>query len=123
MYTLDTNAVIYFLSGETVAVALIAKAQRQGEIIYVPTVVRLELLSKPDITQEEHTVITSFLDVCRYVHLDTAIADIAADIRRLYQLKTPDSIIAASALYTGTALVTRNTKDFARVKGMRVLKV
>ena len=74
-------------------------------------------------TREEYAVITSFLDTCRYVHLDTSVADISADIRRIYRLKTPDSIIAASAIYTGTTLVTRNAKDFTKVKGIRVLKI
>ena len=123
MYSLDTNAVIYYLSGEHDAVALITRAQEGGDVIYIPTIVRLELLSKKDITKDERTAILGFLETCRYVHLDIAVSDIAADIRRIYRLKTPDSIIAASALYTGTTLVTRNVKDFARVKEVRILGI
>lgn len=123
MYVLDTNAIIYFLSGEPAPVELIAKAQAQGDIIYVPTIVRLELLSKPDISSDERSLIFDFLEVCRYIQLDIAQADIAADIRRIYKLKTPDSIVAASALYTGATLVTRNSKDFSRVKEISVLAI
>jgi len=119
MYTLDTNAVIYFLSGESAAVTLIAKAQALNDVIYVPTVVRLELLSKPDMTEDENATITNFLAECRQVHLDNAIADIAADVRRLYKIKTPDSIIAATALFTGSTLVTRNARDFKKVSNLR----
>jgi len=54
MYIIDTNAVIYYLSGEDAIVALIAKTQEQGDIVYVPTIVRLELLSKPDMTQQDN---------------------------------------------------------------------
>lgn len=123
MYTLDANAIIYYLSGETATVALITEAQDRGEILYTPTIVRLELLSKPDITQEEHAAITQFLTACRHVHLDSAIADIAADIRRLYKLKTPDSVIAATALFTGSALVTRNARDFKRIPSLMLEKI
>ena len=123
MYVLDTNAIIYYLSGEKEIVALITEAHERGEIVYVPTIVRLELLSKPDMTSSERDAILTFLATCRYVHLDIAIADIAADVRRLYRLKTPDSIIAASTLYTGSILVTRNSKDFARVENVRIFKV
>lgn len=123
MYVLDTNAVIYYLSNEGPVVELIARAQEEGAILYVPTIVRLELLSKPDLTPDEHVVVLNFLEACRYVHLDTSIADIAADIRRLYKLKTPDSIIAASALYTGATLVTRNSNDFKQVKHLHVRKI
>ena len=35
-------------------------------------------------------------------------------------LKLADSIIAATALFTGTALLTRNVRDFKRVAGLRV---
>jgi len=39
MYILDTNAVIYYLSGVRAAVTSITKAQEQDDIIYVPTIV------------------------------------------------------------------------------------
>ncbi len=120
MYVLDTNAVIYYLSGERVAVVAIAKAHDVRGIIYIPTIVRLELLSKPDITPQEHADILGFLETCRYVQLDIAVADIAADLRRLYRLKTPDSIIAATALFTGSTLVTRNFRDFKRVPDLAI---
>lgn len=123
MYTLDTNAVVYYLAGEEALVGLIAKTQEDNDVLYVPTIVRLELLSKPDMSLKEYHAIVSFLDACRYVNLDIAVSDIAADIRRLHRLKTPDSIIAASALYTGTTLVTRNVRDFDKVTGLAVLGV
>src|SRR3989344_4994512 len=120
MYTLDTNAVIYYLSEDARVAAVITEARERQGILYVPTVVRLELLSKSDITKDEYMAVTSFLAQCRLVHLDNAIADIAADVRRLYKIKTPDSIVAATALFTGSTLLTRNVRDFKRVADLRV---
>ena len=123
MYILDTNAIIYYLSGERAAVTSITKAQEQDGIIYIPTIVRLELLSKPDMAQDEYGAILGFLETCRYVYLDIAIADIAADLRRLYKIKTPDSIIAATALFTGSTLLTRNVRDFKRIPNLGVEEI
>jgi predicted nucleic acid-binding protein len=55
------------------------------------------------------------------VHLDSAIADIAADIRRSYNIKTPDSIIVATTLFTGSKLITRNVGDFAPISGLEIV--
>lgn len=120
MYTLDTNAVIYYLSGESKVVELISRVLERQGVVYVPTVVRLELLSKPDITESENETIMNFLAECRQVPLDNAIADLAADVRRLYKVKTPDSIVAATALFTGSILVTRDVRDFKRVSNLFV---
>jgi predicted nucleic acid-binding protein len=43
------------------------------------------------------------------------------DIRRKRKIKTPDAIIAATALYYGFILVTENTKDFQNIKGLKVV--
>jgi len=54
------------------------------------------------------------------VVVDNPLASLAGDIRRKYQILTPDAIIAASALLTHAELVTKNIKDFEKIKGLRV---
>ena len=54
--------------------------------------------------------------------IDTAIAEIAADLRARYNLRTPDAIQAATALSAGCdAFLTNNGRDFRRVTEMNVL--
>ena len=48
-----------------------------------------------------------------------AVIDEAIRLRRLHKLKTPDAIIAATALLQQAELVTRNTTDFKKVAGDR----
>lgn len=122
MYLFDTNAVIYFLSGDKTAVALVKEILKNNKTIYVPTIVRLELLSKPDITLVEQNTIYDFLRYAIEINLDRTIADIASEIRRNFKIKVADSIVAASALYTNSFIVTRNTKDF-KIQGVRIIKV
>lgn len=64
-----------------------------------------------------HEAMLSLLD---RVPLDRAIARRAGELRRefgLGALSLPDAAIAASADLTGRTLLTRNTKDFSRLRG------
>jgi predicted nucleic acid-binding protein len=38
-------------------------------------------------------------------------------------LKTPDSAVASTALFTGSTLVTRNTRDFQKVPQLSVREI
>lgn len=124
MFTFDTNSIIYFLAGDKKAVSFVSDiVLASNSVIYVPTVVRLELLSKPEMSLVEQRVILDFLGQFRSMGLDQNIADIAADLRRIYKIKTADSIIAATAIFTGSSLITRNTKDFKSIKGLIIKNI
>jgi hypothetical protein len=56
----------------------------------------------------------------REVNVDRAVAERAGRVAREFHLRLPDALIAATALEHGLALVTRNRKDFAGVRGLRV---
>ncbi len=53
--------------------------------------------------------------------VDRAIAERAGRIRRATDIRTPDALIAATALEHGLGLLTRNAADFTRVAGLRVI--
>ena len=59
---------------------------------------------------------------------DSVILDISPDVVAHYikikkgkKIKTPDAIIAASALANGFVLITNNEKDFANIKGLKIV--
>lgn len=56
----------------------------------------------------------------REVNVDRAVAERAGRVVREFRLRLPDALIAATALEHDLALVTRNRKDFAKVRGLRV---
>ncbi|TSC67904.1 MAG: PilT protein domain protein [Parcubacteria group bacterium Gr01-1014_66] len=91
--------------------------------IYVSTITEIEVLGFPQLTDEEKTEIEKMLKTMLIVPLDSQIANIAASIRRMYRLKTPDSAVAATALFTGTILLTRNIGDFKKITGLRVEEI
>ena len=59
---------------------------------------------------------------------DSIILDITSDvilhtvnIRRNKKIKTPDAIIAATALAHGCSLITNDNKDFNKIKGLKIV--
>ena len=61
----------------------------------------------------------ALLSLLERVPLDSDIARLAGEMRRevgLHKLSLPDAAIAATAKYLGRTLVTRNTRDFERLK-------
>ena len=54
--------------------------------------------------------------------IDAEVAEIAADIRARYNLRTPDALQVATALHAGCdAFLTNNDKHFQRVTDLQVL--
>ena len=101
MYLFDTNAVIYFLSGDKTAVALVKEILRNNKTIYVPTIVRLELFSKPDLNLIEQNAIYDFLSYVIEINLDKTIADIASEIRRNFKTKVADVVCSVCHCQNG----------------------
>lgn len=53
--------------------------------------------------------------------LSDDIASKAVELRKNYNLKLGDAIIAATAMVHSLALVTRNTNDFNKIKKLHLL--
>ena len=122
--TIDTNIVIAYLAGEEVIVRALSEWKEVGMTLLLPSVVETEVLSFPGLPDEEHTRIEQFLESeFLFVPLDRSLARVAAHVRRTRRIKTPDSIIAATAITSGTSLVTRNARDFRNIPNLTVLNV
>jgi toxin FitB len=123
VYTLDTNAIIYYLDEEPTVVPLLEPILGQDMAIFVSVVTELELLSHPGLTEEDMTVIQQLLTSVVIFPLESRLAQLAGALRRQYHLKTPDSVVAATALLTHTTLVTRNIRDFQGIDGLSLLPI
>lgn len=123
MYTLDTNAIIYYLDEEPTVVPLLEPILGQEMAIFVSVVTELELLSHPGLTEEDMAAIQQLLTSVVIFPLESRLAQLAGALRRQYHLKTPDSVVAATALLTHTTLVTRNIRDFQGIDGLALLPI
>lgn len=124
MYLLDTNTLIYFFKGMgNVAETLLSKSPKD---ISIPSIALYELevgIAKSNNPKKRKKQLESL--VSRIVVLPFAAkeAEVAAMVRAaLENSGTPigphDTLIAGIALSSNATLVTHNTKEFSRVKGL-----
>ena len=74
MYTLDTNAIIYYLDRDPAVIALLDRLfDNVDATFYVSTVTELELYSYPDLNEEEEEGIKRLLTDMFVVPLDSAL--------------------------------------------------
>ncbi len=120
MYTLDTNTIIYFLKDDRLAVDFLEDIFEQNVPVYISSIVEAELFSFKHLNQKEIYAIEKILKTVVTISLDSRVARVAGFLRRFYNIRLPDSIIAATALLTGTTLVTRNIRDFKNIPNLLI---
>lgn len=123
MHTLDTNAIIYYLKDDPGATLFMENTLSRHIPLYVSTITEIELfgVSHLDFTETER--IENILRTVTIIPVDSRIARVVGSLRSSYRLKTADSAIAATALATGTSLVTRNLRDFKKIPELRLVKI
>ena len=123
-YLLDTNTLIYFFKGHgRVSDRLLSIPPNE---IGIPTVVLYELevgIGKSSTPKKRKAQLGEFISLINVKPFGYEEAKCAADIRvKLEKKGIPigpyDILIAASALASKWTLVTHNTKEFARIKGL-----
>lgn len=126
MYLLDSNTLIYFFKQQGQVADHLKKVPASQ--IAIPAVVLFELeygVLRSTRPQEQRQGIDAALRVYRTVPLDYASAKSTAWIKHTLALAgTPigniDQLIAGTALAHNLTLITRNTREFERVPGLRV---
>lgn len=125
MILLDTNLLIHYLKGNEPATARI-KAASPAEV-GVPSVVAYELeygtlkISSP----RRRAVLDRVISALNHAPFDLGAAREAARIRHDLELRGQvigpmDLMIAGTAVSRGYVLATNNTKEFSRIKGLRL---
>lgn len=117
----DTNAIIFFLQDllpESSKRSLL-KELNQGDQYY-SIITEIELLSWKKLTEKEKLVISDFLSHFIKINHSEDVKNETIHLRKKFNIKIPDAIIAASALLQGQELLTHNRKDFEKVKGLLI---
>lgn len=90
---------------------------RAGDELHVSAITRAELFSGRG---AEERRIRRLLEPMVDLPVDAAVAERAGRIRRSTSVRLPDALIAATAVEHRLTLVTRNDRDFAGIKGLKV---
>lgn len=118
-YFLDTNIFIYFMQDAPEIISFFKELKNGETINYYSFITRLELLGIPNVTEEITEKTENLLNEFYRIDYNLTIEEHLLDIRKKKRIKIPDAIIAASALYTNSILVTRNKDDFKRISGLK----
>jgi tRNA(fMet)-specific endonuclease VapC len=126
MFLLDTNTLIYLFKQQGHVAAHLR--QMQASQVALPTVVLFELeygllrSTRPEVQKKG---MDAAVAAYRVLPLDAKGAKCAAQVKFTLELAgTPighgDQLIAGIALANDLTLITRNTREFARVPGLRL---
>jgi len=74
--------------------------------LFTSVIVRMELLSKRNMSNNEEKDILEFLDALTVIPLNETIEKKAIEIRRAASIKLPDSIVAATSIILDAILLT-----------------
>ena len=119
---LDTNVWIDSHAGRADACAVFTQARAiQGAWVGFSAMTRLEVLGYSGLVAADEKALRELLAEFEEVPVESAVIEEAIRLRKLHRLKSPDAIIAATALLKHAEIVTRNTSDFKKIAGLTVL--
>jgi len=87
----------------------------KGSDVVAGTMVRMEAMVYHGADPGHPLQVQHFLDRCELVEIHRSVQVVAVDLRMRYELKLPDSIIAATAIHLGIPLITAD-KSFSKLK-------
>ena len=127
MFVLDTNILIYFFKGiGRVAERMLAVPPRE---IALPSIVVYEIevgIAKSLDPRQRRDQFREFLNIVNVLPFSMPEAKCAAEIRadlesRSEPIGPHDVLIAGTALANNATMVTHNTSEFSRIKGLSVI--
>jgi predicted nucleic acid-binding protein len=118
-YLIDSNAVIDFLGG---TLPENGKQMMMSIAPEISIITLIEVLSKKEMPELEVTKYRAFANASIiYTDISNDIAEQTISIRKQHGLKTPDAIIAATALANNLVLISRNEKDFRKIHNLKLI--
>ena len=106
---LDTNIVLYLLSGEETLIPLLEEKN-----LYLSFITQLELLGARYLKPDDILQIKLFISECTVIDITPGIKEFAISIRQKYTIKLPDCIILATSLWLNMPLISAD-HDFTKI--------
>ena len=118
-YLIDTSAVIKYLNGTFSLKGL----KYMDDIVDVESVIsfisEIELQVWRPTNPDDIIVYQKFVSISTILGLQDGIIAETIRVRKTYNLKLPDALIAATCLVNNLTLIADNDKDFAKVKSLK----
>ena len=113
---IDTNILISWYK-----TAVISNSNDLASVSPVFSIItKIEALGFKEITKGEIKSISKMLYSGELVYINDDIAQQTINLRQKHKIKTPDAVIAATALVHNAELWTANTSDFSSIEGLKL---
>jgi predicted nucleic acid-binding protein len=109
-FVFDTNVFLYLQSGREDLINIFNESS-----VFISVITELELLSFKGLDSVAETELRQSLKSCFVVDLETPIREKAIELRKKYQLKLPDALIAATAVHLQLPLISAD-KDYTAIE-------
>ncbi|MFB2121414.1 type II toxin-antitoxin system VapC family toxin [Parapedobacter sp. 2B3] len=119
-YLIDSNSVIYYLEGSLPVLGMSFMDDVINDIPNISIVTKIEVLGFK-MSKQDARLMGDFVDAANVIGLTDAIADKTIELRKNQKIKLPDAVIAATALFHGLVLISRNLSDFKRIADLKVI--
>ncbi|MDB5007156.1 MAG: domain nuclease [Mucilaginibacter sp.] len=115
MFLIDSNIILYsYLSQYNYLKNIFLK-----ESTFVSEITKVEVLGYHKLTKEEEAYLKDVFKIIPSIFPSQQVFDTAIDIRKTFNLKLGDSLIAATAIVHELTIYSRNLKDFEKIPQLK----
>lgn len=119
-YLIDTNVVPDYFSASFPPAGMALMDIAIDAIPNISIITQIELLCwNTDAVTTQN--VKNFIDDCNALDITPDVITHCVALRKNKKIKTPDAIIAATALAHSFTIITNNEKDFSNIKGLKII--
>jgi predicted nucleic acid-binding protein len=119
-YLIDNNVISNFFSGLFTEKGMDFVAAVLDQTPTISVITEIEALSWINPDKSKERIVKSFINDATVLALTPAVVIECISIRRSRRIKTPDAILAATAIVHKLSLITSDS-DFNNIKGLQVI--
>jgi hypothetical protein len=119
-YLIDSNVVIDYLAGKFTPDGMLFINEIVNDIPFISVITKIEILGYKS-PEEANQLLSDFVDDSVVIELAEDVVLQTIELRKELKIKTPDAIIAATAMVNQLVLLTRNKKKFDKINGIEVV--
>lgn len=119
-YLIDTNILIYEFQDAFPPECIEIIDKIFDNSFNISIISEIEFLGWREFSEQTKNDAKNFLNFACIHPLNPEIKDLAIELKQKNSIKLGDSIIAATAIHHEYALITRNSKDFEKIKGLKL---
>ena len=116
-YLLDSNSIIDFIGNKIPHEQMIIVKTIVRNVPNVSVITQIEVLGF-NFEGEEEIIFKDFFQDANVFLITEDVVNKTIELRKKYKIKLPDALIAATALVNNFDIISRNVKDFSRIKGL-----